>query len=356
MHPNCIHHAQFTLPNNCYHGDSTTLPGAVRMPFPVSLWCVCFPCPQVPILHPGRVSLEWKQCAHLPVRMDDAQAVQLKNKVYVQGDTASTKTNSTIYTYEVPADAWVSMRSPAYWSALTIYHSQLVLVGGRETITKRDTDQLWVLQDEQTWTQPLPPMPTVRHSASVISLGDHLVVAGGVTGLARIDSVEVYDGVQWVRADPLPVACRDIKSTHHSGMWYLMGGVGQSTSVFYTSLQSLFEKATRQPPHSPDSSEQQSVWKTLPDVPYEYSSTTTLGGEALLTVGGMKKIQYKNTSSISMYCPLTRSWLHIGDVPVAVRSTCSISLTAGETMVIGGATGYAGSLISHVHKVSLKLQ
>ncbi len=145
----------------------------------------------MPILHPGGASLEWKQCADLPVGMYHAQAVQLKTKVYVQGETDSIDTRSTIYTYEVPADAWVSMQSPAHWSALTIYHSQLVLVGGIETTTGLNTDQLWVLQDEQTWTQPLPPMPTARHSASAVSLGDHLVVAGGDRGQLLTDAVDV---------------------------------------------------------------------------------------------------------------------------------------------------------------------
>ncbi len=312
----------------------------------------------MPILHPGGASLEWKQCADLPVGMYHAQAVQLKTKVYVQGDTNSRETKSTIYTYEVPADVWVSMQSPTYWSALTIYHSHLVLVGGLETTTGRVTDQLWALQDEQTWTQPLPPMPTARCSASAVSSGDHLVVAGGDTGLTctdslLTDSVEVYDGVQWVRADPLPVACCDIRSTYHSGMWYLMGGNGQSTSVFYTSLQSLIEKATQQPPHSPGSSEQQSVWKTLPDVPNMLSSTTTLAG-ALLTVGG-EDSEGETTSSINMYSPFTRSWLHIGDTPEAVSATCSITLTTGETIVIGGWTRSSGTS-PHVHKVCLKLQ
>ncbi len=307
-----------------------------------------FPCPQVPILHPGGASLEWKQCAALPGAVQDArQAVQLKTKVYVQGYTDSRETDSTIYMYEVPADAWESMQSPACCSALTIYHSQLMLVGGMETTTRRATDQLWALQDEQTWTQPLPPMPTAQCSASAISSGDHLVVAGGDTFI-ETDLVQVYNGVQWVRADPFPVACCLIKSTYHSGMWYLMGGFEQSKSVFYTSFQSLIEKATQQPPHSPDSSEQQSVWKALPDVPYEYSSTTTLGG-ALLTVGG-RDSKGKVTSSISMYYPLTRSWLHIDDTPEAVEFPCCITLTTGEMMVIGGFT--ESGTASHVHRSS----
>ncbi len=314
------------------------------------------PCRQVTILHPGGVSLEWTQCADLPVRMCDAQAVQLRTKVYVQGDTGSTETDSKIYTYEVPTDVWVSMESPTRWSALTIYRSQLVLVGGRkESTTKEVTNQLWVLQDEQTWAQPLPPMPTARDSASAISSGDHLVVAGGENqGFSEFNLVEVFDGLQWVRADPLPVACRDIRSTYHSGMWYLMGGIGQSRSVFYTSLHSLIEKATQQPPHSPDSSEQQSVWKTLPDVPYKGSSTTTFGG-ALLAVGGEGRGWNSSGLSTHMYSPLTRSWLHVGDIPEAVLSTCCITLTTGETMVTGGWTG-AGGKSTHVHKVCLKLQ
>ncbi len=310
------------------------------------------PCPQVTFLHPGGASLEWKRCAFLPVGIAEAQAVQLKTKVYVQGTTDPMETDSVIYMYEVPADAWVSMQSPIYWSALTIYHSQLVLVGGVETTTRGVTGQLWVLQDEQTWTQPLPPMPTARHSASVISSGDHLVVAGGDTGGLITDSVEVYDGVQWVRADPLPVACRDTKSTYYSGIWYLMGGYGQSTSVFCTSLQSLIGKATQQPPHLPDTSKQQSVWKTLPDVPYDSSSTTTLGG-ALLTMGGLDSC-HTMTSSIKMYSPLTCSWLHIGDTPQDVYTICSITLTTGEMMVIGGRTVSGRS--RYVHKVCLKLQ
>ncbi len=334
-----IHRLHCTL--NCYHSDW-------------SEQCVCFPCPQVPILHPGGASLEWKHCAdlHVPAGIMNSRAVQLKTKVYVHGGTGSRERYSTIYTYEVPADAWVSMQSPTYCSALTIYHSQLVLVGGIESTTRRVTDQLWALQDEQTWTQPLPPMPTARYAASAISSGDYLVAAGGDTGVGHTYSVEVYDGVQWVRADPLQVACSDMKSTYHSGMWYLMGGYAQHTSVFYTSLQSLIGKATQQPPHSPDSSEQQSVWKTLPDVPYSLSSTTTLGG-ALLTVGG-RDSEDEGTSSITMYCPLTHSWLHIGDTPEAISSTCTITLTTGETMVIGGWTRNDTS--PHVHKVCLKLQ
>jgi len=77
-------------------------------------------------------------------------------------------------------------------------------VGGLEASTGQTTNQLWVFEEgEQTWTQPLPPMPTRRLRASVVSTQDHLIVAGGYSSGCMLNTVEVFDGQQWVTADPL---------------------------------------------------------------------------------------------------------------------------------------------------------
>ena len=58
-------------------------------------------------------------------------------------------------------DTWETLQRPTYYSALTTYHNKLLLVGGMEASTGQTTNQLWVFEEgEQTWTQPLPPMPT----------------------------------------------------------------------------------------------------------------------------------------------------------------------------------------------------
>ena len=138
-------------------------------------------------------------------------------------------------------------------------------------------------------------------------------------------------------------------STSHDGHYYLMGGDVQGTSVFYTSLQSLADKATQHPPTSPTNTDQPSVWKTLPNTPHEWSSTTIFGG-GLVAVGGDP-----NQSSLHLYSPLTQSWLPAGEMPVGVHNTCTVTLPTGEMMVIGGRTRdtYYSPL---VYKARVKLQ
>ena len=218
--------------------------------------------------------------------MGDAQAVVLNNKVYIGGGyTGDVTTATNIYTYDPTTDTWETLQSPTRYSALTTYHNKLLLVGGEETSTGQTTNQLWVFEEgEQTWTQPLPPMQTRRKDASAVTYQDYLIVAGGYSN-GRLNTVEVFDGQQWVTADPLPERCCSMKSTSHDGHYYLMGGNFQGTSVFYTSLQSLVEKATQHPPTSPSSTDQPSVWKTLADTRHQSSSTTIFGG-GLVAAGG----------------------------------------------------------------------
>ena len=219
---------------------------------------------------------------------------------------------------------------PTRLSALTTYHNKLLLVGGREASTGQTTNQLWVFEEgEQTWTQPLPPMPTRRWGASAVNIQDHLIVAGGYNR-GNLNTVEVFDGQQWETADQLPVSCCNMKSASHDGHYYLMDGWGQY--VFYTSLQSLVDKAIQHPPTSPTNTDQPSVWKTLPNTPNPHSSTTIFGG-ALVAVGGRP-----NRSSLHLYSPLTQSWLPAGEMPVGVDCTCTVTLPTGEMMVIGGRT------------------
>ena len=86
-----------------------------------------------------------------------------------------------------------------------------------------------------------------------MSYQDYLIVAGGENCIdgQLLSTVEVFDGQQWVAADPLRESCSFMKFTSHDGHYNLMGGNFQGTSVFYTSMQSLVEKATQHPPTSP---------------------------------------------------------------------------------------------------------
>ncbi len=278
------------------------------------------------------------------------QAVLLGNRLYVGGGLTEGK-DAVLFTCDIAMDTWSTIPTPIELFALATYHSQLVLAGGMfPQYPHEKTNNLWVLgTDGRTLNKPLPPMPTPRYGAVAISTDRHLIVAGGFSvGNIFLDVVEVFDGRQWTQTDPLPKKCRYIQSTCHSDFCYMMGGEGQVRSVLYASLRSLMDKASHR---APSTGGQQSVWKTLPDVPFR-ASCTTVFGEALLAVGGCDRSMKTNTLSIFMYSPLPRTWVKVGELPEALLSTCSITLPTGEMVVIGGDKGNF-NYSNHVYKVTL---
>ena len=274
--------------------------------------------------------------------MVDAQAVWLGNKLYVGGGvtSGSIREFARLYIYTPTTDTWGKINTPVYQFALITYHSQLVLVGGREYVGEgRDdpvTNRLWTLTGHDQWRETLPPMTTKRRCSSAVGFADNIVVAGENND--KGENIEVYNGHHWTKARCLPEPSYDMKSTVLSGYWYLMGGWGQGKEVYYASLDSLV--ASCQPSEKP----LPSAWKRLPGVPHERSSTAVFGNR-LIAVGGVN-------SSIHAYSPLTQSWVHVGDMPVELWTTCTAVLPTGELMVIGGVNSIP-MVESCVYKTSL---
>ena len=270
----------------------------------------------------------------------------MRNKVYLRGGySPNATTESHIFIYDFTKDAWQSTETPTRNFALTTYQDSLVMVGGKEVSTGNFTNQLRVLDDEEgTWTEPYPPMPTPRDRATAASSQIYLVVAGGrnIKSL-NLDVVEVYNGQLWISTYQLPKRCSLMKSTVLDDCLYLIGGSNQGKSVFQCSIQLLFSH----------SSQQHSVWKTLPNLPYEHCSIANFGG-ALVAIGGERSFgRYTNT--IFVYNPTTGSWMHGGEMPVSFSNTCALVLPGGEMLVVGGVSKRK-SYSSLVYNVSLEAQ
>ena len=254
--------------------------------------------------------------------MFEAQLIQLGNRVFMRGGLGY------VYIYDFSNDTWGTLESPTYYSSLTTYQERLVLVGGVDASTSCTTNNLWTMEDDESWTQPLPPMLRPRRWASAVSTENNLVVAGGLDDrLLNVDTVEVYDGQKWSIACPLPTACHSMKSALYDGNWYLVGGYGQGCDVFCASLESLV--ATSQEGIK-------EAWRMLPPVPLELSSPAIVGNW-LVCIGGSSSGS-SASSAIFAYSPGKRSWMHVGDLPVALHSTCTVTLPTGELLVAGGAS------------------
>ena len=285
--------------------------------------------PKINLLHP-LTSLEWSEYGYeIPVGMYNANAAVLENKVYIGGRILNTGSSSKLLIYDFTENLWDILDTPTQWYALATYHSQLVLVGGVDpyTYVERVTNKLWVLEEQDNWTQPLPPMITKRYQASAVSVGDHLIVAGGCAGSVggALDVVEVYDGKQWRQVQSLPKACWGMKSAVLKGNWYLAGGIEQSRKVYYTSLELLITTSRE--------TGETSVWEKLPDAPLEWSALAVFRNQ-LIAVGGGNYY----SSAIYIYSS-TDSWVYVGDLPVTCSSTCTLVLPTGELLVVGTKSG-----------------
>ena len=273
------------------------------------------------------------------MNVGSAQAVWLKDKLYVGGGVTSESKRdwARLYIYTPATDEWTTLDTPVYWFALTTYHSQLVLVGGKEyvgeNIEGECTNKLWTLSENGQWQETLPPMPKICGNPSAVSHGDYLLVINGDDP----NKVYVNNGHHWASAQHPPHHLDSIKSTIFNGDWYVMGDGG---IVYSASLDSLL--ASCQPS---ETSQPSSLWRRLTDVPSEWCYPAVFGNR-LVTVGKRSTGTYCNIrTSLYAYSSPTLSWVHIGDAPFSyIPPPWAVLLPSNELMVVSGQRAFKSRL------------
>ena len=268
---------------------------------------------QVDILHP-LASVEWQECRKVPVCIGRAQAVWLKDKVYLGGGTVSgsKRDEARLYVYTPATDTWDVLDTPVYHFSLTTYHSQLVLVGGWEYT-----------------------------SGLVIGIDNPLVN----------NKVYVYNGCQWETAQHPPQLLYFVTSTIFNGRWYLTGGINselsllQETCMYSASLDSLIASCQFT---AKETSQPRSVWKKIRSIPIGFCHPSVFGN-MLTAVGGLNS----TTTSLCVYSS-TQSWVHVGEAPITmnVATPCAVALPSNELMIVNGQRVFKIKLRS---KLSLRL-
>ena len=131
-----------------------------------------------------------------------------------------------------------------------------------------------------------------------------------------------------------------MKSVLHEGKWYLDGGAQaeEDCKIYYTSLESLIATTYS------EGDKQSSVWKELPGSRLLWSTPAVFQNQ-LISVAGYQNqlisvVEYPYSSAIHAYFPSKKSWVHVGDLPVAYYSTYTLVLPTGKLLVIGGHDEY----------------
>ena len=228
-----------------------------------------------------------------------------RGSAVVHGNTAYFSRYHNVYSYTLANDEWTSLPRCEYLRfGLAVVNDKVTTIGGWSGITVA-TNTLLCLEDQGTkWRELFPPMPTARDRPATVTTPTHLIVAGGEIRLIPLSHVEILDTntLQWSSASSSPKALGYPHMTLCGEHLYL----SEDNTIFSCSVEELLKSCK---PASTTSSDGDSVWNKLADIPVPYWASLTTLREQVLAIGGSdQKYGGTPTGVIHCYDRSTNSW------------------------------------------------
>ena len=318
----------------------------------------------------------WKECADLPTNSNLIGITAIVNERVYYGGIVSEENDTdqyTVFCYDPLQDKWTTLPPlPVRWFGLGQVNGELVAVGGMKgnVGSLLETNKIHTYDEqEKTWKQTIPPMPTARWFPGVLSLQSALIVAGGACirvrqpGLvdflkmpfSRINLshtecfhvVEIFkqDTLQWYTASPLPIPCHNISLIDIGNTCYALGGFYTShlNQVLHASVDDLLGNAV---PANQPTRDTQSAWKTLSKTPTYATAAAVLAGNLLAV--GVEHTSENAQRKIYMHVTSVDSWIYVGVLPVPSEyaNIAVANLSPLEILVIEGSSVNKGTPIA----------
>ena len=308
-----------------------------------------------------QASITWEQCADLPTKLSHGKTVVINGKVYCGGETITAAGDYTIYCYDPSQDNWTTLPPlPVRYFGLGEVSGKLVAVGGMKS-NDSVTNVVYTYDERaRRWKRTVPPMPTARYGAGVLSLKSALFLVGGVNSDDDCtDAVELFkpDTSQWYTTDPLPTGRQSISLTVIGNTCYALGGYhyfGLNQALF-ASVDDLLRNAKPADQTTVNgSSDTQSAWMLLVNTPTYQPAAAVLAGN-LLAIGGKETSRGRaDMKEVYMFSPSSQSWIYISDLPAPRSTTTTAFLSSTEILVIGGWCD--NEIMNSVYKGTLYLK
>ncbi len=272
----------------------------------------------------------WLPTSKAPEAMERGTAVVDGNKCYFAA-TFSTM----VHEYDANEDEWNTFSECPHLSfTLAVVNGQLTTVGGIRKRDKKRTNVLLSLSDGQNWLDILPPMPTERSCAAVISTQEWLIVAGGEAN-DTLSTIEVMstETEEWFTTVSLPEPHYLLSATVSRGRICLLGEGKGSRSVHTCPLSALLQSCEK-----PQAGKRKSLlpWQKLPDLPVAYSTCATIN-EQLIALGGIDDKQ-NESDNIYMFDDQSSSWRVVGHMPTGKYRSLVAVLPSNKLVTVGGLT------------------
>ena len=253
------------------------------------------------------------------------QGITVDGDVYV-GVTGNK--SRKVFKYSITENSWDTLLlAPVYHARIGYLNKKVLTIGGR--ISGQVIADIHEFDEaSQQWVRStsIPPMPTARASATVVSWSSPpaLIVCGGNDQqIQPMTVVEVYYSrtSQWHAVTPLPFPRASMTHTVIHNVLYLVGGfeTNEVSSYKKTVLSTLIPQLLET---SLQSSPAQCQSLSITDAPNYRSAAASLDlGGCLLVMGGVKGPNWPLAkpnlivSSVHAHCPSTSSWVLVGQLP-----------------------------------------
>ena len=230
---------------------------------------------------------------------------------------------------------------PIYDYTLTVYGSELVVIGGN--LIGVPIDLVWSLSSMQNEWKELPSMLTRRSSVMAVGYCDHLIAAGGKCGEKECSEVEVFNGKEWTKVKqlPCPLSSNELTSVLHSDKkWYIMATNGDSFRATYSiPIEGVISKSPtcEWEVYSPESCP-----------PSRLLSPISFDGQ-LVVVGNNEK------AKLYFHSPVTKSWVSFENAPFIgpycnVVGIVSLPHKKALALIYNGSENYTVKVVTHKSK------
>ena len=291
--------------------------------------------------------------ADLPIPTSNATAVTIGRNVYLAGGLApDVRSAQIVQVYNIDTEKWSTLPpAPQYNSEAIAINNNLVLIGGRESSTRKITNMVstWLVEEEK-WTQTIPPMSTRRFRPGVLLLKNYLFVFGGrgEDSKTLLDSFEVLniEENQWSSGRGLlPQPLESLKLGVFGDAVILTSARNSTT----TSTTKAWKIPVRVLDDSVTNSSSQLIqWTLIANTPTHDSSLLTNSKQPVL-VSGFSGGQ--PTKDISLYSP--NHWKIVGHLSEPRIRPAVVAISDTSFLVFGGYMNRHDPLQSLLKSVEL---
>ena len=301
-------------------------------------------------------SLLWRAMAPVPCGMVRPHVVSRGTSVYVGGgNTGKTDANRTVFRLDLGKNLWSSLPiTPYHTFSLAIVGDRVTVIGGVSILTSQVSSALasyeYSIGATGKWAHTLPEMPTRRCCTSSTTIGDHLVVVGGIgKNDSYLKGVEVLDvrSKQWHTVCDFPKPVTFMSITASSTRIFLTGGLtntGPVKSIYSCTLDNLLHSSLA------EKRETKQVWHEIVAAPCLRSGCCVVK-EKLVVFGGVanKEAGMEEVDGISSSVYVLQTlpssnekgeWKLLGKM-AAKRSSMSLGITGTTSVIMIG--GYVDS-------------